>query len=382
MATSTTTDVIVRPVKTKADRKRFLDFPYDLYRGNPYFVPPLRMDVANTINPDKNPFFEHGDMQLFLAEDANGNMVGRVAGIKNGMHLKKYDDGNGFFGFFECIEDYAVAEKLLDAARNWVEAHGLTGMRGPTHPTLTDISALLVDGVDRVPFILMPYNPPYYEPFVLRYGFEKAMVTWAYYLDDEHVQTAKLERGVNIVKRRNPNLSLRAFDMKRFDEEIATIMDIYNEAWSENWGHVPYTDAEAAYLAKEVKPVIDPRLIYIVEDAGVPMAFVISLPNLNRALHKVKNGRLFPSGLFKILWKAKVQGIDEVRMPLMGVRKAYHGRGIDALLVLETIQRGMELGFRACEMSWVLDSNKPLVNALDKMGAHRDKEYGLYEMRF
>jgi GNAT superfamily N-acetyltransferase len=368
-----------RPVQSRIDRRRFIDFPYTFYKDYPHWVPPLRMDIARTINPKKNAFFEHGRMQLFLAEDNTGAVVGRIGSIVNGMHLRKYDDGNGFFGFFECIEDYTAAEALLDAAAAWLREQGMTGVRGPANPSLNDTAGLLVAGFDRKPSILMPYNPPYYEDYLTRYGFERAMTMWAYYVHDKLVHLDKLRRGVAIVKRRNPGITLRHLDMDRFAEDAGIVRDIYNEAWSENWGHVPMTDGEFAHLAKDLKQIVEPGLVYILEDEGTPVAFSVTLPNLNQALAQIPDGRLFPFGLLKLLAAAKLGAINEVRMPLLGVRKSYHGRGFDALLILETIDRGRELGYLACETSWVLDANQVLKNAITSVGGVVDKEYAMFE---
>ncbi|MDX1530556.1 MAG: hypothetical protein R3362_03440 [Rhodothermales bacterium] len=376
--------VTVRPVTSAADTRRFIDFPYRHYRDAPFWVPPLRTEQAKVLDPKKNPFFKHGAMQLFLAEDAAGEVIGRVAGIINGMHLAKYDDGNGFFGFFETVEDYGVAEALLDTAAAWLRERGMTGVRGPTNPTLNDTSGLLVDGFDREPSILMPYNPPYYLDFLERYGFERAMTMWAYYVHEAYVNKEKLRRGAEIVFRRNPGLTLRTLDTGRFWEDIDAAMAIYNKAWAENWGHVPYTPEEGRHLAKDLKQVIEPELFYFLEmeqpdGRREPVAFSVTIPNLNQALRHVTDGRLFPLGLPKLLARAKLGAIYEVRMPLMGVLPEYRGRGFDAPLVDRTIRDGIALGYDACEMSWVLDDNLPLVNALEKLGAVRDKAYVMLE---
>ncbi len=373
------TRVTVRPVASGKDRSRFIDFPYQHYAEHPFWVAPLRMDQAKVLNPKKNPFFEHGEIELFLAENAEGEVVGRIAAILNGMHLQKYDDGNGFFGFFDCIEDYGVTEALLDAATGWLRERGLTGVRGPTNPSMNDTSGLLVDGFDREPSILMAYNPPYYVDFLERYGFERAMTMWAYYVHEAYVNKDKLRRGAEIVLRRNPGLSLRTLDTDRFWEDAAAVLRIYNEAWSHNWGHVPMTEHEFQHLAKDLKQVIEPEMIFFLEKDGELVAFSITIPNLNQALKHVPSGRLFPLGLPTLLARAKLGGVYEVRMPLMGVLPEFHGRGFDAILIDATIQTGIKLGYDACEMSWVLDVNTPLVNALDKLGAVRDKEYAMME---
>ncbi|HEX8299808.1 MAG TPA: hypothetical protein VF594_11670 [Rubricoccaceae bacterium] len=382
----TETAVTVRPVASSADLSRFLDLPYALYRGQQNFVPPLRMDQKSVLDAKKNPFFEHGAIQLFLAErpgtDGRPEAVGRIAAIVNGQHLAKYADGNGFFGFFETVEDDAVARALLDAASGWLKGRGMTGMRGPASPTMNDVSGLLVDGFDRPPAILLPYNPPYYERMLTDYGFSRAMTMWAYYVHSAYVNADRMARGAALVQRRNPNLTIRSLDMSRFNDDVAAAMDIYNVAWAENWGHVPYTLHEAQHLAKELKPVIEKDLFLFVEDAGKPVAFAASLPNLNRALKKLPDGRLFPTGLAKLLGTIKAGGIYEIRMALMGILPEYRHTGIDALLIHQTILNGLRDGYEACEMSWVLDVNKALTNALDKLGGVKDKEYAMLEMRF
>lgn len=371
--------VTVRPVQSRGDVNAFIDFQYELYRDTPAWIAPLRRDVRHVLSPKKNAFFEHGRIRPMLAVDSKGTVLGRIAAIVNGMHLNKYDDGNGFFGFFEVVDDYAVAKTLLDAAARWLSEQGLTGVRGPTNPSMNDVAGLLVDGFDREPSILMPYNRPYYETFLERYGFRRAMTMWAYYIHKKYVTIDKLKRGVELVRKRNPGLSLRTIDMARFEDETRSILHIYNDAWSENWGHVPMTEAELAQLAKEMKQIIDPNIVFILEDDGRPVAFSITLPNINQLLRHVNDGRMLPLGIPKMLAYAKFGGLYECRTPLMGILRAYQGRGLDAILNLAIIQEGPKLGYDASEMSWVLDSNMRLRNALESFGGVVDKEYAMFE---
>jgi GNAT superfamily N-acetyltransferase len=368
----------VRPVRSASDRRRFLDLPYAHYRDDAHFVPPLRMDQAGVLNPKKNPFFEHGAIELFLAE-RGGEVVGRVAAIENGQHLAKYDDATGFFGFYETVEDEAVSAALLDAAADWLRQRGLTAVRGPVNPTMNDVAGLLVDGFHRPPSILLPYNKPYYPDFLAAWGFERAMTMWAFYVHEAYINAERMARGAEIVRRRSPGVTVRSLDKARFDEDIATAMRIYNEAWAENWGHVPYTEREALHLAKELKPVIEEDLFLFAELDGQPVAFAASLPNLNRALKKLPNGRLLPTGLAKLLGTIKAGGIYEIRMALMGILPTHRNLGLDALLIHQTIVNGRRDGYEAAELSWVLDVNKPLINALEKLGCVRDKEYVMLE---
>lgn len=371
--------VTVRPVTSSADYKRFINFQYDFYRDYPCFIPPLRAEVKKVLNPKKNAFFEHGKIQPFLAEDANGKVVGRVAAIVNGMHLEKYNDDTGFFGFFECVEDYGIAEQLLNTAADWLSSQGLKHVRGPANPSLNEISGLLVAGFEREPAFMMPYNPSYYMDFLTQYGFERAMTMWAYYIHYKYAKIDKLKRGVGLLMRRYPDIKLRSMDMKHFDEEARHILDIYNDAWGNNWGHVPMTDAEFAQLAKDLKQIVDPNVIYILEDKGTPVAFSITLPDINLALRHVKNGKLFPTGLFQLLFRAKFGGIHNGRTLLMGVKQAYQGKGLDAILNLAIIEGGPKNGYYGSEMSWVLDSNKAMMNALIDFGGTYEKEYVMLE---
>lgn len=371
--------ISVTPVASRRDRKAFIQFPFDLYRDSNVWIPPLRTDVAKLIDRRKNAFFEHGDMQLFLARTADGNVVGRIAAIRNGMHLEKYGDGVGFFGFFDAVDDVDVGHALLSTAADWLRAEGLSTMRGPANPTLNDTAGLLVGGFDKQPAILMPYNHPYYESMLTSFGFSRSMTMWAYYSHIKYLDDAKLNRGRDLLFRRYPALSARRLDMDHFDREAASILDIYNDAWSQNWGHVPMTEGEFTQLAAELKQIVDPRLVVIVEDAGEPIAFAISLPDLNYALKTVSNGRLLPTGLLKLLFLAKSGVIREIRMPLMGVRKSYQGRGLDAVLIAETINTGRAIGVLGCEMSWILDTNHKMRNALESMNGVKDKEYAMFD---
>jgi GNAT superfamily N-acetyltransferase len=377
---SSTDAVTIRPIEGWWDRKRFVDVPYEFYPGRyPRWVPPLRRDVTSTLDPSANAFFEHGDMQLFLAEDASGAAVGRIAGIVNGMHLQKYDDATGFFGFFECVEDYAVAEALLDAAAEWGRRQGLRRMRGPANPSLNDTAGLLVDGFQFYPSLLMPYNPPYHHDFLRRYGFERIMTMWSFYAHIKYAKTDRLRRGTRLATRRTPGLALRTLNMDRFEADVQAVREIYNDAWSDNWGHVPMTEGEFEQLVDELEQIVDPNMVFFVEDDGRPVGFSVSLPDVNEALRHVPDGRLFPLGLPKLLLHAHYS-IDTLRMPLMGIRPEYRGKGLDAMLILATMDAAPEHGYVGCETSWILDTNDRLLNMIETIGATQDKEYALFEV--
>jgi GNAT superfamily N-acetyltransferase len=374
-------NIRVSPVESRSDLKRFIAFPYELYKDDRYWIPVLRIDQEKILNPKKNAFFEHGKIRPFIATDSTGNVVGRIAGIVNGAHLAKYQDGTGFFGFFEVEHDYAVAEALLDSACEWVDQQGLTAVRGPTNPSMNDVAGLLVNGFDRYPAVLMPYNKPYYADFLESYGFERVMTMWAYYIHLKYRNIDRLRRGAEIVKRRNPGLKLRTLEMSRFEEDARLILDIYNDAWSDNWGHVSMTDNEFDQLVKEMKMVVDPRVVFLLELDGEPIGFSLMIPDINVWFKDLRDGRLFPTGIFRLLVNKFFAPIHEGRTAMMGVRKEHQGKGYDALLNLAALEIPSGADYFASEMSWILDSNKAMVNAAQGVGGVRDKEYAMYEKR-
>lgn len=371
--------VAVTPVESRRDLRAFIDFPYEHYRGDPIFVPPLRIEAARLLDPGKNAFFEHGKIRTFLARDQDGRVVGRIGAIVNGEHLNNYDDGVGFFGFFESIDDPEVSGALFDAAADWLREQGLVAMRGPANPSMNDVAGLLVNGFALPPYILMAYNPPYYERLLLEYGFERAATMWAYFIHRKYANLERFSRGVNLVFRRYPELRIRTLDMRRFDDEVRVVRSIYNDAWADNWGFVPMTEAEFGQLARDLKKLIDPKMAFLAELDGEVVGFAVAIPNLNQVLRRIPRGRLLPTGLFRLLLSDFFGGIQEVRLPLLGVRRAYHGRGIDAALMLQFVEKLPPRGFPSCEMSWVLDNNPSMKNALESLGGVRDKEYALYQ---
>ena len=371
--------VSVFRVNSSSARRAFISYVYRLYQSDQFWIPPLRLDAARVLNPKKNAFFEHGQIELFLAKDKSGLIVGRIAAIVNGMHLKKYDDGVGFFGFFECEDDSNVAQLLFETASDWLRKQDLRAMRGPVNPSLNDTAGLLVDGFERRPAILMPYHKPYYERLLLEVGFERVMTMWSYYANARLINEERLNRGAKIVLGRNPNFTIRIIDMDDWENEVRIMLDIFNDAWSENWGHVPMTKREIQQLADEMRMIVIPELFNFVEDDGEPIGFSASLPDLNHIFSTIRNGRLFPTGGLKLLLGMKLKLVRETRMPLMGVKKSHHGKGVDALIVADMLKRHRSIGMQGCEMSWVLDSNNRMKNFPTSMGAVKENEYALYE---
>jgi GNAT superfamily N-acetyltransferase len=363
-------------VSTKDERKTFLDFPYDFYEGEPNWVPPLYMDQKKLINTDKNAFYEHADIDLFLAEK-DGKVVGRIAAIEDHNYNEYNDAKTGFFGFFECINDPSVAKLLFRVAGDWMRERGLNKMLGPTNPGMMDTVGVLVEGFDYLPSILMPYNKPYYDSLLKSAGLEKAMDMYAYRVTKESVSLDRIQRAGEIVKRRMPSLNIREINMKKLDREVGHIMEIFNESWANNWGFSPLSRAEFDQLADDLKIVVDTDYAHMAEIDGKPIAFSIALPDYNQALQHL-DGRLFPTGLFKLLYHRR--NINQLRTALMGVRPAYHGKGIDALLHKEAISNGLENGFVSAELSWILETNTEMIRVAERIGGHVEKTYRMYEM--
>ncbi len=371
-------NVEVRPARGRAELERFARLPWTIYADDPAWVPPLIRDVVRTFDPAHNPFFEHGDIEPLLAH-RDGRVVGRIAAIRNQNHERTWNDGCGFFGFFESIDDTNVAAALVEAARVRCRDLGLRTMRGPVNPSTNDECGVLVDGFDSPPAVLMPHSRPYYDRLLGEAGLSKARDLLAYWLDaPPEGAPDRLRRAADIARARNPEVNFRAFRKKDFDAEVERFKSVYNAAWKENWGFVPMTDAEIDHMAASLRQVLDPGLVRIAEHGDRTVAFALALPDMNQALRHA-NGRLFPFGLLKVLWHSR--RIDAARVLVLGVVDEYRGRGLDAVLYADLYDHGASIGLRGAELSWVLEDNhairKPIEGA---MGARPYKTYRIYEM--
>jgi GNAT superfamily N-acetyltransferase len=368
--------VTIDVVSTARDKKQFIRFPWTIYRDDPNWVPPLLMERQDFLNPAKNPFFEHADVQLFLARDGRGVVVGRVAAIVNHNHVARHGEKAGFFGLFEAIESQEVASALFDAAAGFLRSKGMQVMRGPENISINDDIGLLVKGFDRPPFIMMPHNPAYYQQLVEGYGFRQSMDLLAYYGEHRSPNPPeRLERGMAAVRKRY-RFTIRTVDMKRFAAEVELIKRIYNEAWEENWNAIPMTDREFAHLAKDLKLVLDPEMCLIAEVDGEVAGFLLALPDINQALIKM-NGRLLPLGIVKLLWHKR--RIDRIRVIALGILPRYRRMAISSALIHETYKRGVARGYHAAELSWILESNASMNNALINEGFIVHKTYRMYD---
>jgi GNAT superfamily N-acetyltransferase len=366
----------VVPVNTKQDLNDFIKLPWKIYKNDPNWVPPLISQQKATFDKKKHPFFEHSSADFFIARQRN-ETVGTIAAIQNNRHNKVHNENVGFFGFFETIPDYHVAEKLLDTVMDWAKEKKMDYIRGPENYSQNEVCGLLVDGFDTPPVILMSHNPPYYQDFIERYGFTKAMDLWAYCMD---TNTEIPERVIKVVERikQRCNVTFRNINKKDINNEIDRVKQVYNQAWEKNWGFVPLTDHEIDHIANELKQIIDPEIVFFAEVDGKPVGFSLTVPDINQALQKI-NGRLFPFGIFKLLYHARK--INRVRVIIMGVIEAYRSKGIDSVFYLDTYRKGKAKGYHWGEFSWILENNDPMNTALRTIGAKVYKTYRIYEKK-
>jgi GNAT superfamily N-acetyltransferase len=336
------------------------------------------MDVRTMLSREKNPFFQHAEAQYFVAERGSGrrSVVGRIAAIHNHGHNEFHGDRVGFFGFFECENDQAVADALFEAAAEWLKERGLDTMRGPASFSTNDECGLTVEGFDTPPTIMNPHNPPYYIDLVERAGFTKAMDMHQFRTVSNQLPD-RLVRGAKLIKKRQ-GITLRTLDVKRFYEEVDRIKPMYNAAWEKNWGFVPMTEAEIDHMAKQLKPVVVPDLVVFAEKDGETIGFALALPDLNVALRKNPSGRLFP-GILKVLWAARK--VTRMRIVALGVLEQHRNTGADAVLYHWIWDRGYQIGYRWAEAGWILEDNAPMANALVRMGFEAYKTLRLYDRR-
>jgi GNAT superfamily N-acetyltransferase len=376
-------DLYVLKVESQSDLERFIHFPWTVYKDDPYWVPPLISERKEFLSPEHNPFFEHASTAYFLAMRGD-QIVGTIAAISNDNYNAFQGTNVGFFGFFEVLEDPEAAAALLKEAERWVKAAGHSSVIGPAQFSSNDELGLLIDGFDDAPRILMTYNPKRYKTYLEANGYRKAMDLWAYSLpvaDFVANTPAKLTRVVEKIRTRR-NLTVRTLNMKRFDEEVRAFKEIYNTSWEKNWGFVPFTEAEIELMAEQLKAIIDPDLVILVEQDGKLVGGSISLPDLNQPLKKAYPRPGTPEFLtmLKLLWHWKVGGrLDWIRVFALGVLPEYRGLGVDALMYMETAKNAIPKGFKYAEMSWILESNDMMNRAIRMLGGEVYKTYRMFE---
>lgn len=375
MGSAATAPPVVAPARDDASLRRFIRLPWRIYADDPAWVAPLVADVRKVLRSD-HPFHGHADLEYFLAL-RDQEPVGRIAAIVNHQYNTFHATRTGFIGLFESIDDPVVAESLLRTAADWLRDRGMTEAIGPFNLSTNDelySPGILLDNFTRPPVLMMGHNPPYYGALFDAAGWQKERDLLSYWLEDDRAPD-RLIRGVERLTGSIDGLVVRQLDMKRLPDEVERIKEVYNSAWERNWGFAPLTDAEIARLARDLKPIVDPRFALIAEVHGAPIGFALALPDYNQALRHL-NGRLLPFGFVKLLWHRR--NIDALRVFTLGLKPEYQRRGIDALFYLRMYQYGLEAGYHRAEASWILEENWGMRRALERMGAYVHKTYRVY----
>lgn len=370
--------VHIREVSFEKGIADFINFPHDLYADDPIYVPEIFIGQKDMMDPKKYPFHQYGKVKYFLAEK-NGKIVGRIAAIDNTNYNRHHQCKVGFFGFFDFINDQDVVNALLDKAKAFAQENGHEYLMGPTNFTTNETAGTLVEGFDDPPKIMMTYNKPYYGTLIESYGLRKEMDLYAYMIYTAKASEKSLRIADAVEARlKGKGITIRNVNLKDINNEAKRIQKIYNDAWEENWGFVPFTDDEFEYLKNDLKMLLDPSFAYIAEKDGTPIGFGLTLPNINEILIKNKRGKLFPFGIFRLLFGKKKT--KTVRVLALGVVEEYRKMGIEAVFFAKNIQESKKRGLLGGEASWVLESNEPMKAAAEHLNGERYKTYRLYKM--
>lgn len=368
--------VEIKKVSSSSELMTFIKLPWKIYKNDPYWVPPLIIDRKKVLSKEKNPFFKHAEADYFLAYKS-GEPVGRIAAIKNDLHNKYHNDNTGFFGFFECIDDQEVANKLLDTTRQWIKSKGLTTMRGPANPSSNDEYGMLIEGFDDSPRLLMTYNPRYYLTLMDNYGLKKAKDLYAYKLENKKVTSSeKLKRVAEIAAKRS-GIKITSLDMKNFKSELDKVKFVYNKAWAPNWGFVPMTDEEIDAMAADLKPLVEPSLVLFGHINNELVGFALVMLDYNQIFKKM-NGRLFPFGFIKLLTGKK--SITWARVITLGIIPEHQKKGLDAVFYWEIVNRAADIGITLGEASWILEDNEMMNRGAAVMNGEIYKKYRIYDI--
>jgi GNAT superfamily N-acetyltransferase len=373
-------EIVEVPLTDRKLVERFIRVPWHIHRElypNDHWVPPLLMDRRDYLNPRKNPFLDHAQVCLWIARK-NGRDVGRIAAIEDRDWRSFHADKTGYFGMFESPDDPGVAAALLDHARAWLERRGLDRMIGPMDFSTNYMCGVLLDAFDRDPGINMPYNPPWYDPLLRSQGLHRAkdLIQWGINLSNPiPPRVARIAKKM----RQRENVRVRAMSFDDWDTEVSRALEVYNDAWEQNWGFVPVGEKEFRHIAKDLKMVLHPSLPLIAEVDGEPVAFALIIMNVNPVLKKL-DGKLFPFGVLRLIWDLEVKNtVDSGRLILLGIRKGFRRRGLDSILFLEMAERSRALGWWGGEIGWTLEDNELVNRAISNFGCDRVANYRIYE---
>src|SRR2546421_3069418 len=367
----------VSEITSRQERDEFIKFPWRIYQNDPAWVPPLIIERREFLDRKRHPFYQHGDAALFLAR-RNGEVVGRIMASDDPNYNAFHRSNVGCFGLFESVQDRQVAAALFDAAFAWLRTKGRDEVIGPIDYSTNYVCGLLINGFQHPPTLLTSHNPPYYRELIESCGFTKEIDFYAWWFVDATSAVARLKKLAARLQSRM-NFTIREGDLRNLFAESERLRRIYNDAWKDNWGFVPFTEAEFAHLTKEMKPLVRPDFTAVAEMDGEPIGFILGLPDINVALQKI-NGRLttfgIPIGLAKLLYyKSR---LNKARLIAMGVRPQFRRNGVAEMLVLRVMEEGMvKCGFDA-ELSMTLENNVMINRFLESIGAHRYKTYRIY----
>ena len=376
--TQQTTSIQIEQVVGRKALAQFIDFPHDLFAGDPNYVPELFMAQEALLNPEKSPFFQHSTAEYFLARAENGKIVGRIAAIHNKAYNDFAGENDGFFGFFDVIDDYSVAKALLDTAAEWLKLQGLDRVIGPTNLSTNETCGVLIENFEEPPFVMTTYNYPYYAEFLDWYGFVKNTDLLSYEFFPENLTPRLKELSASLEKRLAQNgITIRTINMKDFDAEVDKFLPIYNASWDQNMGFVPMTEAEVRQMGKDLRMAIDPDFVYFAEKEGKTIGIALSLPNLNEVFIKMPRGRLFPTGIFKFLFGRK--SIKSLRIIALGILPEYRRMGLDVCFYTKSYQTALDKGIQRAEASWILEGNDMMNRALLQIKGKVYRKHRLYE---
>ncbi len=357
----------------------FLTAPRIVFEGDPNYVSPLDFEMKDRLTPGKNPFFSRGELGLFTAWK-DGRLVGRISAQIDHEHLHLHKDQTGFFGFFDTIDDDAVGQALIDAAAAWLARRGMTRMRGPLSLTINEEVGVLIEGFDMPPAIMMSHSRAWQDRVALSTGLEKAKDFFAWRFDVGNIPERALKAWSDV--KGMPEVRLRSVDPRKMASELAIILEIFNDAWSSNWGFVPATPDEAKKMGDDLKLILDPELAFIAEVEGRPVGMCITLPNLNEVIRDF-DGKLNPVTVAKLLWRLKVKRPVSARLVMLGLRSELRGQrrygGLSHALYVEIAKRAEAIGYKWGELSWTLEDNRPINLGIKSMGARVYKKYRVYE---
>lgn len=372
--------VTIRPVVTKKDMKQFVDFAWEVYRDDPAWVPPLKEEVHGLITPGKNPWFEHSHAQFWLAE-RSGKVVGRISAQVDELVQEHMGAGTGQWGMFEVL-DREAATALIKTAEDWLRAEGMERALGPVSLSIWDEPGLEIEGFAQAPTVMMGHHKPEYQAWIEAAGYGKAKDLLTYEVNIEDWWNEHISRLIEMGER-NPRLKLRMVDKSRFAQEARVILNLLNDAWSNNWGYVPLTEAEIAYAGKKLKPIIYNELVWVAEYDGEPVAFMLTLPDINELI-KDLNGELYPFNWIKLLWRLRKPQTHRARVPLMGVARRLHGTRLAsqlAFMLIEFTRREVvgKFGVKIGEFGWILEDNKGMLSIAQLPGARVNHVYRIFE---